>query len=492
MPELKVLTGSQKGQVFLLRPPGPYRLGREADAEFPIFDKRVSRSHFRIDFTDEGYRLQDLKSRTGTFLNDHRLENGILKGGDKIQIGKTVIAFELDHPEDSLLGRELGGSRIIERVGRGGMGTVYRALQVSLDRVVALKVLPEELARDRDFTRLFIQEARAAGELSHPNIVRVYDVNMLNGTLYYSMEFMALGSVEDLLRREGPLSVRRAMAIALEAARGLEYAERHGVVHRDIKPANLMIQEKGLVKIGDLGIATRASRDRGSERGRGITGSPHYMAPEQALGREVDTRADIYSLGASLHEMLAGSPPFRGKTLKEILYAHIQEAPPDLRAFRPDVPETLAKLVVSMLAKDPAGRPASATELSSMLEGIYAAGASSGAGSGPDRPSVAGRVIRLLAGLALAFILGVGIAFMLRQMRSEHHDRNRWLFRVRSAIEEGREALRAGDVEAAMRKSRSIKNTPGTPDDWETLAPELKAFEKAIQNASKKTEKEGG
>jgi hypothetical protein len=314
---------------------------------------------------------------------------------------------------------------------------------------------------------------------------------MLNGTLYYSMEFMALGSVEDLLRRDGPLPVRRAMAIALEASRGLEYAERHGVVHRDIKPANLMIQEKGLVKIGDLGITTRSSRDRGSERGRGITGSPHYMAPEQALGREVDTRADIYSLGASLHEMLAGSPPFRGKTLKEILYAHIQEPPPDLRAFRRDVPEALAKLIVSMLAKDPAGRPASAAQLSSRLEEIYAENSSFAGGASADgRPSVAGRVIRLLIGLAFAFVLGIAIAFMVRQLRSAHHDRTRWIYRVKNAIEEGKQALRAGDVDAAIRRSIEIKNTPGSPDDWEALAQELGAFEKAIQSASKKKEEE--
>src|SRR5213594_1956985 len=188
MPELKVERGNQKNQVFLLRAPGPFLVGRDLNADFPLFDRRASRSHFRIDFRDAGYQLTDLNSKAGTFINSQRVKTAVLSSGDRVLAGKTLFSFRLDAPEDPLVGRELGAYRMLERVGRGGMGIVYRALQLSLDRVVALKVLSDDLARDSDFSALFISEARKAGELSHPNIVRVYDVNVLNGILFYAME----------------------------------------------------------------------------------------------------------------------------------------------------------------------------------------------------------------------------------------------------------------------------------------------------------------
>jgi serine/threonine protein kinase len=372
------------------------------------------------------------------------------------------------------------------------MGTVYRALQLSLERVVALKMLSADLASDREFSRLFIREARAAGELSHPHIVRVYDVNSLDGTLFYAMEFMAHGSVEDLLRREGPLSVERALELAIQAARGLEYAEHEGIVHRDIKPSNLMIHESGAVKIGDLGIATR-SRDRGgTARSRGISGSPHYMAPEQVLGRDVDIRADIYALGASLFQALVGMPPFKGGTLKEILTAHIERPPPDVRAFRPGVPAPLALLLGSMLAKDPAKRPAAAVQLRKELEEIRATEPL----AQPFRPrprveKLAG-VLGLAASMAVALALGIGGGLLYRYMRRELHDRRGRIERIETAISEGYEALERGDIEGAVRKGAEVSGIRGSTEDWDLLGPKIAAFERALKAAeARRTKAEG-
>ena len=483
MPELKVVTGPQKGQTFLLRPPGPFNLGRDGKAEFSLFDRRASRSHFRIEFCDDGYWLSDLKSKAGTLVNDHRVDRALLAPGDRIQAGGTVLAFDFDPPPDAKVGRELGGYRILERVGRGGMGTVYRALQLSLERVVALKVLSEDLASDHEFSRLFIREARSAGELSHPHIVRVYDVNSLDGVLFYVMEFMAHGSVEDLLRSEGPLSLKRALEIAIQAARGLEYAEHEGIVHRDIKPSNLMIHESGVVKIGDLGIATR-SRDRGgSGRSRGISGSPHYMAPEQVLGRDVDIRADIYALGASFFQALVGWPPFKGKTLKEILTSQIETPPPDIRTIRPNVPEPLAALLGRMLAKDPARRPTAAVELRKQLEEIQANEPVAAVSRTGPRLEKAASALGFLLAIAIALALGIGGGLVYRYLRRELHDRSGRIERVQAAIAQGYEALAKGDIEGAIRKNEEVAGIRGSTEEWEMLGPQIAAFERAVKAA---------
>ena len=483
MPEIRVETGAQKGQVFLLRPPGPYLVGRELAGDFPLFDRRASRRHFQIDFCDEGYRITDLGSKAGIIVDDSRVKTALLRPGARIIVGKTILSFHHDPPEDPLLGRELGGYRVLERVGRGGMGIVYRALQVSLDRIVALKVLSDELSRDQDFSILFVREARAAGELSHPHIVRVYDVNILDGVLFYAMEYMAHGSVEDLCRRTGRLSVRQALRVAIDAARGLDFAQREGVVHRDIKPSNLMIHENGTVKIGDLGIATHLSGHE-APRGRGISGSPHYMSPEQILGRDVDARADIYSLGASLHQMLAGAPPFRGDSLKEILVAHVQQQPPDLRALRPDTPAPLADFVRTLLAKQPAERPSSGALLAERLEEILAAT--------PEPPRRAPRPSRrrwieraaFLASVGAAALLGGVLGTVVRHVRVELSDRDWTLNHVRRMLKAGREAIEASDLVAARAWAEELLSIQLPSDEREILQGEIESFLHALRAAA--------
>ncbi len=357
MPVLLVENGSCKGRRISLDPPGPYCIGRDQSIEICLPDPMVSRRHCVIEIQKKTYTIRDMGSANGTILNNKKVERRQLRLGDRIQAGETLLTFLGDDSSDPLLGIKLRGYEILERVGRGGMGTVYRALQISLDRVVALKVLSPEMVEDPSFVAKFLDEARAAARLSHPNIVMVYDIDdeVLNGQhlVYYSMEYMAGGSVEDLLNRKGPLDPEHALRIALETAQGLQYAEQVGLVHRDIKPGNLMIHESGMIKIGDLGIATRATEEgsMASQRG-GICGSPHYISPEQAQGEDLDSRADLYSLGASIFQMLVGRPPFFSTNLKELLLKQINQPAPDLAGILPDLPEKIPPLVAKLLEKN--------------------------------------------------------------------------------------------------------------------------------------------
>jgi serine/threonine protein kinase len=409
MPTLHVTSGSQKGQTFILRPPGPFRFGRDLDAEFPLFDRQASRRHFAVEFRDEGYSLRDLKSRGGTLLNGLRVESAVLGHGDVIRAGETSFRFELDHFDDPLVGKDLGAYRILEKVGGGGMGSVYRAVQKSLERVVALKVLAPRIAEDPELSGLFVREARAAAELSHPSIVRVYDVNIVDGVLFYAMELMARGTVLDLVAREGALSWEEALAIALEAARAIEYAEGRGLVHRDVKPANLLVHQNGAVKLGDLGIATYGGRDGSGAASTppAVCGSPHYMAPEQALGRPVDSRADIYALGATLYHLLSGARLFAGRSARDVLLAQVREDPPPLREARPEVPEPVAALVAECLAKDVKRRPQSATVVRRRLEALAAIEKAPAGGGAGGRRALPGPLLGTMA-LLLGLALGLG------------------------------------------------------------------------------------
>ncbi len=389
MPRLVVEKGKDKGKSLLLRENMPFLIGRDLKTHLRLRDHQVSRRHLKITYKQGEVRLEDLDSSNGSFVNGARVRSVALSPNDKIQVGETLIFYLEDESQDDaapptedvvaprperirkgeLTDKDFAGYKVGRLLGRGGMGTVYEALQVSLERRVAFKVLAAELAADSQFVDRFTAEARAAGQLNHPNIVQVYDVGVatpLGGgaqVRFYSMEFMAGGSVEDLLRKEGRLTVERALPIVFDAARGLEYAERHGVVHRDIKPDNLMISEDHVVKIGDLGIATRRRAAEQADQEEGVSGSPHYMAPEQAMGRAIDHRADLYALGVSLYQMLSGETPYEGASAREVILKHLNEPAPPLQAKCPHLTPEVVSLVERLMEKDPTKRLASASVL---------------------------------------------------------------------------------------------------------------------------------
>ncbi|GAA2719666.1 protein kinase domain-containing protein [Actinocorallia aurantiaca] len=251
---------------------------------------------------------------------------------------------------------------LLRKIGQGGMGAVWEGRDTALGRRVAIKTLA--VSPTEDAVRRFRGEAQIGAGLSHPGIMVVHDIGQYEQTLYLVMEHLE-GRDLKILLEEGPLPLERALEIAAELLGALGAAHAQGVVHRDVKPGNVMILNKGGLKILDFGIA----RFTDATMTGSVVGTPAYMAPEQFTGRtEVDGRCDLYSFGILLYEMVAGRPPFECTTLPEFVYAHLQKVPDPPRAFRPDLPESLNRLIVDLLAKDPADRPRTAEAALSRLE----------------------------------------------------------------------------------------------------------------------------
>jgi serine/threonine-protein kinase len=266
----------------------------------------------------------------------------------------------------------VGGFEVIEKVGHGGMGAVYRARQVSLDRIVALKILPPRLEKDAEFMRRFLGEARATGKLSHQNIVSGIDVGQADGYWYFAMEFVEGESLGRILKRKGRLPEAQAVDIVLQAAEGLAHAHAHSLIHRDVKPENILIDRQGTAKVCDLGLARNTAADNPSLTQDGTTvGTPSYLSPEQARGqKDIDARADVYSLGATLFHLVAGRPPFTGETAAVVMTKHLTEPAPDLSKAAEGVSAGLAVVVARCLKKDPNERYRSMAELAEDLKRI--------------------------------------------------------------------------------------------------------------------------
>ena len=270
-------------------------------------------------------------------------------------------------PVDHLLGHTVGPYRIDARIAVGGMGEVYRAHDARLDRVVALKLLPAAVAADPDRLRRFHAEARAASSLNHPHILVIHDFGDADGRPFMVTEFVEGETLRERLRA-GPLAIRDALDLIAQVASALSAAHARGLVHRDVKPENVMIRSDGYVKLLDFGLAKIAEGGAGAEAVRHtITGmalgTPRYMSPEQALGQPVDARSDVFSCGAMLYEMVAGRAAFEGATPAGIFDAVLHQSPPPPTAVNPSVPAALARVIDRALAKAPAARHQSASEL---------------------------------------------------------------------------------------------------------------------------------
>ncbi len=280
----------------------------------------------------------------------------------------------------------IGNYLILEKLGAGGMGVVFKARHRKLGRVVAVKILPPSFARDKTAVQRFQREVEAAGRLKHPNIVAALDASEDRGVHFLVMEYVQGRDLDGVIRHSGPLSVARAIDYLLQGARGLEAAHAEGIVHRDIKPSNLMLDAQGAVRVLDLGLAriVDASNPFGRAAGARLTesgmymGTVDYMAPEQADdSRRADHRADIYALGCTLHYLLTGKEPFSGETILKRLMAHQERPAPLLRAARPEVPPALEDAFQKMMAKRPADRPPSMTAVIALLEVCRTAAAES-------------------------------------------------------------------------------------------------------------------
>jgi len=256
-----------------------------------------------------------------------------------------------------------GRYRIERTLGYGGMAVVYLAHDEELRRLVAIKVLAEQLSGDPEFRKRFLQESRLASRLSHPNVVQVYDAGEADGRPYIVMEYVE----GDTLAERGKLAYEDAVPLALQACAGLQHAHTAGLVHRDVKPANLLVREDDVLKIADFGIARAAELTRLTQHGT-VLGTAAYLAPEQAQGEEVTAAADLYSLGAVLYEVLTGRPPYEFDSLPELVALQASGVITPVRDLEPSVPEPVEAAVMHALARDPSFRPASATALGHELE----------------------------------------------------------------------------------------------------------------------------
>ncbi|MGQ9833454.1 MAG: protein kinase domain-containing protein [Candidatus Villigracilaceae bacterium] len=266
--------------------------------------------------------------------------------------------------EGSLLGKRY---QLLEQIGMGGMANVFRARDLMLERYVAIKVLRQDYSHIPTFEERFRQEARAAANLSHPNIVTVHDFGMDDGQLYIVMENVPGKDLKTLIRQRGRFLEAEAIPLMVQACAGVGYAHRAGLVHCDIKPHNLLVTPDQRLKVTDFGIARALATIHPEERTEVVWGSPQYFSPEQARGEAPSPASDVYSLGVVLYEMLSGSLPFVANTAEELARLHIEQEPVPLSEYLPDISPTLEQIVMKVLAKEPSARYRTADQFGRVL-----------------------------------------------------------------------------------------------------------------------------
>lgn len=332
--------------------------------------------------------LEEHGGRTGFALHSHPVEHGFrpsrsdetasLPGGpepeslDNVGSSRSVVAsfstgLRERRPARELVGCEIAGYVIEGVLGKGGQGQVFKARQRSLDRLVALKILPPDMAADQEFISRFLAEARTLATFTHPNIVQVYDVGVEDGVYYFAMEAVRGQSLKDLLASEGRLQMEVGLNLLKQCLRGLERAAREGVIHRDIKPGNLLIDEQGILKIADFGLAEK-TEEGGTLTSNRVVGTPFYISPEQVRGRDVSSRADQYSLGATFFHLLTGHPPFEAPTSRDMLLRHLEVPCPDPCEHAADMHPELGAILQRTMAKDPGARFSSFQHLFKVIE----------------------------------------------------------------------------------------------------------------------------
>jgi serine/threonine-protein kinase len=273
---------------------------------------------------------------------------------------------------DGLIATDFAGYRIESRIGRGGMGVVYRATDLSLERTVALKVLAGDLAKEPGFQRRFVTESRLAASLDHPNIVPIYAAGEFDGTFYIAMRFVPGHDLRTLLRAEGPVEPARAARLLAQVASALDDAHDHGLVHRDVKPANVLVTATDHVYLTDFGLTKRVAADSEATRTGMVLGTLDYVAPEQIRGETIGPFTDVYSLGCMVVHLLTGKVPFPVETEEGKLWAHFSENPPRPSARVASLDERFDAIVARAMAKRPQDRYERAGELGAAL--VEAAG----------------------------------------------------------------------------------------------------------------------
>ncbi len=366
MAKLRIVDGPLAGAEFVLKNRVAVA-GRHVDCAIAIPDPKVSRNHAEFIPDNEGqFSIIDVGSSNGTTINGIPLPPSVprlLAGGDEIRIGRNTFRYFAGDARIPDL--DIPGYVLDDILAEGGMGSIFRARNIETGQPAAIKILHSGYAKHEEFVSRFIQEARAAGRLSHPNIVKVYNVGKTsNGRYYFTMELVK-GST--LTQKIGSLPAEDAARMFLECADALDCAHRHGIIHRDIKPDNILIGGDGEPRLTDLGIAVLDQQDM-AQAGPRVLGTPHYMSPEQASGRNITALTDIYSLGATFFHVFAAQPLFDAPDPQKIMIKHVREKPRRLADVAPEVPAAIAAIVDKCLEKDPGNRFPDAAALREALD----------------------------------------------------------------------------------------------------------------------------
>jgi len=388
---------------------GRITLGRSPQSSVALVDPHISRHHCVIEEKGGIYVITDPGSINGTWVNGQRIKTATLSSGDKVRLGNTKIdfiapegendgssvppkvsdfsdkfCFTCDRPlvvadieesnffehegkvicaecleKDHLLGKDLGGCVLLRQFARGGTARLYEAVQKSLKRAVVVKVLSERHADRKKTVKRFLREARIGARLQHPNLVQIIDVGSLEeeGIHYIVMEYVQGKTMRQLIREQGHIPEKEALRLVLPVLEALDYLHARGVVHRDVKPANIIINNEGTVKLSDLGLSKSARTSAGLTSTGERFGTYQYMPPEQFHSAgDVDSRADIYSLGVTLYFMLSGEKPFRGATSVDLTEAIISGQFVPMVEAAPFVSENVAAVVEKMLSREPDDR----------------------------------------------------------------------------------------------------------------------------------------
>ncbi len=319
-------------------------------------------------------------------VEDVLLEKGVLNSN---QVWAVYKAKERLIRDARARGQRIGGYEILGKLGEGGLGVVYKARQLSMGRIVALKVLHERWVTDDEFRKRFLVEARLVGRLSHPNLIQVFDVGRYKSTLYFSMEFVDGEPVDATLDRDGRMDVQSTVAIAIQVASALEYLHQRRIVHRDVKPGNIMVTKGGIAKLGDFGFVKSSLESVLSTEGE-VLGTPDYISPEAARGeKNLDFRSDLYSLGTTLYHMLTGNPPFGG-SVSDVMDQHIKSEPRPITSLARDLPPKMIEVIEKLMKKKPSDRYQNFSDLLNDLDEVRRAAKSSVPSTGMPSSSVAG------------------------------------------------------------------------------------------------------
>jgi serine/threonine-protein kinase len=257
--------------------------------------------------------------------------------------------------------------RLDRKLGQGGMAIVYQAMDLTLDRTIAIKILKSNFSTSSAFQERFKEEAKAAANLTHPNIVTVHDFGFDQDRLFIVMEYVPGTDLNETIRKKGPLPLPQASRLFIQACAGIGYAHRAGLVHCDIKPHNMLITPDNRLKVTDFGIARALASVRHDEQSQAIWGSPAYFSPEQAAGRAPSPASDVYSLGVVLFEMLTGDLPFRDESPQELALLHRYETPPPPTRINPDIPPEVEEIILKVLSKEPSSRYRTADQLGRII-----------------------------------------------------------------------------------------------------------------------------